>query len=275
MDLQNHNFTKMKTIFLVFCCLTLTSFSIKNEISPYPDNSLYPKQYQEYGMPKPEELWNGSEYKRAIKVIKGFYNVDKWSLPRKNSQYSGSLFTRMTNMDNFKIITDKSEPLQERLQEHDEIINSLNQFLNLYFEPNEKEQRFGEEVLSLIVTSAKSTEYSITVVKELQSMMSSRNIRNSELDLMHDKLIASVAKTIEEYFNIIQTDYNQYNQKDIEFFSKEITMWSLDVMNYLNDNQLNLLITQVAAISENHTYNQVQKDFQNLLKILKKLKQQD
>lgn len=264
----------MKSIFLLFLCLTTTTTITENSVVPYPDNSLYSEQYQELGMPKPEELWNGSEYKRAVKVVKKFYNVDKWSLPRKNSEYSGDLFARMTNMENFEIIVDKSESIQERLREHDEIINSLNQFLNLYYEPNEKEQRFGAEVLSLLVVSAKSTEYSIDVIKELQTMMSGRNRRNSELDLMHDKLIASVAKTMEEHFNIIDKDYKQYNQADIELFSKAITTWSLDMMHYLNDTQLTTIITQVNHISENHVYNQVQKDFKAILKDLKKLQQQ-
>lgn len=260
----------MKTVCLLFLCWTATIPFSKNNIVPYPDNSLYPEQYQEYGMPKPEELWNGSEYRRAVKVVKGFYKVDKWSLPRKDSEYSGSLFARITNMENFEIITDKSASLQERLREHDEIINSLNQFLKLYYEPNEKEQRFGAEVLALFTTSAKSTEYSIDVVKELQTMMSSRNQRNGELDLMHDKLIAGVTKTIEEHFNIINKDYERYNQEDIEQFSKEITAWSLDMTTYLNDTQLTTIMTRVNDIAENHIYNRVQKDFKALSKDLKK-----
>lgn len=263
----------MKTIFLLFISLLFTQKVNIEDVEPYPDNSLYPEQYQEYGMPKPEELWNGSEYKRAIKVIKGFYNVDKWSLPRKDSEYSGDLFERMTNMENFEIILDKSESLQERLREHDEIINSVNQFLNLYYEPNEKKQRFGTEVLSLLIVSAKSTEYSIDIIKELQTMMSGRNMRNSDLDLMHDKLIAGVEKTMEEHFRIINNDVNQYSQKDIEQFSAEITTWMYDVIKYLNQTQLTNIITQVNNISERHIYNSVQKDFKSILKALKKLQQ--
>ncbi|MFK7949582.1 MAG: hypothetical protein AB8G11_18465 [Saprospiraceae bacterium] len=265
----------MKTIFLLFFSLTITTSITENTVLPYPDNSLYPEQYQELGMPKPEKIWNGSEYKRAVKAIKKFYNIDKWSLPRKNSDYSKILFERMTNIENFEIITDKSESLQERLREHDEILNGLNQFLNLYYEPNEKEQRFGAEVLSLLAVSAKSTEYSIEIINELQTMMSGRNMRNSDLDLMHDKLIAGVETTMEDYFNIINNDYKQYNQKDIEEFSTEITTWMVDVINYLNETQLTNIITQVTDISEKHTYNSVQKNFKSILKTLKKLQQQE
>lgn len=265
----------MKTIFLLFFSLIITRSTTVSDVQPYPDNSLYPEQYQEYGMPNPEKIWNGSEYKRAIKVIKGFYNVDKWSLPRKGSEYSGTLFERIINMENFEIIVDESESLQERLREHDEILNSVNQFLNLYYEPSEKEQRFGVEVLTLLTISAKSTEYSINIIKEVQTMMSGRNMRNSDLDLMHDKLIAGVATTIEEHFDIINKDYKQYAQKDIELFSHDITKWILDVIGYLNETQLTNIINQTQDISENHIYKNIQNDFKKLLKVLKKLENQE
>lgn len=265
----------MKTVFLLFFCLTATILSNENEIQPYPDNSLYPEQYQELGMPKPEVVWNGTAYKSAAKVIKKFYSVDKWSLPRKDSDYSGKLFERMINIENFEVIADKSESLQERLREHDEIINGINQFLNFYYEPNEQEQRFGAEFLAVLATSAKSTEYSINIIKEVQTMMSGRNRRNSDLDLMHDKLIAGVETSMEEYFNIISKNYQQYNQKDIEQFSEEITTWMYNMIHYLSQTQLKNIINQANSISEQHIYNDVQKNFKSILKALKKLEQQE
>ena len=86
----------MKSLIALFTLFITTSYVINtDEVLPYPDNSLHVEQYQLLGMPSPDEVWNAAEYKRAVKVIKGFYNIDKWSIPRKNSDYSGDLFEKI------------------------------------------------------------------------------------------------------------------------------------------------------------------------------------
>ncbi len=264
----------MKIVFLLYWSLLVVASNAQVIIEPYPDNSLYPEQYQSFGMPKSNELWNAAEYKRARKVIKGFYDIDKWSLPRKNSQYSGSLFERMVSIDNLEIINNQSEPIQKRLEEHDEIINSTNILLNLYYERSATEQRFGAEVLTILVFSAKSTNYSIDIIKELQALMISRSQSNKNLDLVHDNMVLGIIKTIEERLKLIEVEYFNYNQIDIEYFSTEISIWIPSVIEHINPHQLNSILSQVKQIAANHPYPNVQNDFKVLQKTLKKGSQQ-
>lgn len=256
----------MKSIFslIVGLIFTVPSTTSINEVVPYPDNSLYVEQYQQIGMPSPEEVWNAAEYKRAVKVIKSYYNVDKWSIPRKNSEYSGALFTRMTTIENFDVILDKSMPLQERLREHDELLHAINQFLNMYIEPNEPEQRFGTEGLILLAFSANTSKYSIEIINELQTMMSDRGMRNGDLDLMHDKLIAGVATSLEEYLDIIENDYLQYQSKDIETFTTEIKDWAISMKDYLSEEQTRTLTDELILIHQNHPNKTVKKTLKKL-----------
>lgn len=256
-------------ISLIIGLLWVNQFTVEINIVPYPDNSLYATQYQEFGMPLPDELWNASEYKRAVQVITGFYKVDKWSIPRKGSEYSGDLFERMIKLENFEIILDKSEPLQERLREHDELLRAVNQFLNMYMESNETEQRFGIEVLNLLNLSAHTTKYSIGVIKELQAIMSERGIRNSDLDLMHDKLIAGVGTSIEDNLILIEQDYKQYSAKDIEWFTVEIVDWALGMKEYLSENQVVELKNKISLIIDNHPNKNIRSSLKTLSKRLK------
>lgn len=238
----------------------------QTEVIPYPDNSLYVAQYQALGMPSPDELWNAAEYKRAVKVITGYYNIDKWSIPRKDSEYSGALFERMITLENFDIILDKSEMLQERLREHDELLKAVNRFLAMYVEPNESEQRFSIEALSLLSLSANTTKYSIGVLKDLQDVMSNRGIRNSDLDLMHDKLIKGVAASIEENLSIIENDYHQYRRQDIEWFTEVTSEWIVDMKQYVSDEQVIKIEGILTKMIETHS----NKKIQSRLKELKK-----
>ncbi len=261
----------MKSIAIIFIGLFLLNQSeeLTNDAIPYPDNSLYIEQYQELGIPSPNKVWNAAEYKRAVKVITGFYNVDKWSIPRKNSPYSGALFERMTQLENFKIISESSIPLQERLKEHDELLLSLGQLLNMYNEPQAVTQRFGIETLSFLVLSAQTTEYSISIVQELQKMMSGKGLKNSDLDLMHHKLISGISLTIEEHLLLIQTDYLQYQSKDMEWFTNEIIRWAMTVKSYLTEEQIHSLNKKLTILITEHPNSKIKNSFKKLQKNLK------
>jgi hypothetical protein len=236
----------MKSFIGVFVGLFLVGQNLPTyNIEPYPDNSLKVETYQELGMPMPEEDWAGSEYKRVSKVIKGYYNIDKWSIPRKNSDYSGALFEKIVDLNNFFIIIDKEVFIQERLEEHDALLRVVAQLLNMYYEPEAETQRFGAEVLDLLILSAQTSEYSVQLLQELKATMSERGMKNGELDLMTDKLTLGISSTIIELLKIIESDYYQYTTSDLEEFSTELHFWAKMMTAYLNETQKTEINNQI------------------------------
>jgi hypothetical protein len=228
----------MKSFIGIFVGLFLVGQSLPTyDIAPYPDNSLKVETYQELGMPIPDEDWSSPEYKRVVKVVKGYYNVDKWSIPRKNSEYSGALFEKIVDINNFFIIIDKEVFLQERLEEHDALLRSVAQLFHMYHEPEAETQRFGAEVLDLLILSAQTSEYSVQLLQELKAMMSEKGMRNGELDLATDKLKLGISATIIELIKVIQEDYYQYTTTDLEQFSTKLHYWSKSMTNYLDETQ--------------------------------------
>ncbi len=214
-------------------------------INPYPDNSLQVERYQELGMPTPDEDWSASEYKRVQKVIKGYYEVDKWSIPRKGSDYSGDLFEKIIDLNNFYIIIDKDVFIQERLEKHDALLRVVAQLLSMYHEPKSETQRFGAEVLDLLILSAQTSEYSVQLLQELKAMMSEKGMKNGELDLMTDKLKLGISATIIELLKVIEKDYYQYSTNDLEMFSTNLHYWSKSIIHYLNETQKTEIINQI------------------------------
>jgi hypothetical protein len=255
----------MKSFLVIFILILSNQATVKtDDVLPYPDNSLHVKQYQSLGMPEPEKVWNAAEYKRAVKVIKGYYDVDKWSIPRKNSDYSGALFERMTKIENFEIIADKTQNIQERLREHDELLRSVSQLMAMYIEQEEEMQRFGAEGLALRMLSVRTSIYSIGVLKDLQGLMSDRGQRNSDLDLMADKLMDGVAMTIEENLLIIEADYYQYQAKDLEWFTKELSNWSIEMKDYLTATRIVELNQKLEILIKNHPNINVRKTLKKM-----------
>lgn len=255
----------MKSLFAIVILILSNHTAINTDgVLPYPDNSLHVEQYQSLGMPSPEKVWNAAEYKRAVKVIKGYYDVDKWSIPRKNSEYSGALFERMTKVENFEIIADKTQNIQERLREHDELLHSVGQLMSMYIEQEEEMQRFGAEGLAFRILSARTSIYSISVLKDLQALMSDRGQRNSDLDLMANKLMDGVAMTIEENLFIIEADYYQYQAKDLQWFAKELSDWSVEVKDYLTEEKITELNKKLNILIKNHPNTNVRKTLKKM-----------
>jgi len=259
----------MKSFIGVFVGLFLVGQNLPTyNIEPYPDNSLKVETYRELGMPMPNEDWNASEYKRVTKVIKGYYDVDKWSIPRKGSEYSGDLFDKIVDLNNFFIIIDKDVFIQERLEEHDALMRSVAQLLNMYYEPEAETQRFGAEVLELMILSAQTSEYSVQLLQELKAMMSEKGVKNGELDLMTDKLTLGISVTIIELLKIIENDYYQYTTSDLEQFSTELQFWVKGMVHYLNEIQKAEINTQIEVSISAFENKIIRKELTVLKKVL-------
>ncbi|MFT6150169.1 MAG: hypothetical protein ACJAUH_002867, partial [Saprospiraceae bacterium] len=113
-------------------------------------------------------------------------------------------------------------------------------------------QRFGAEGLAFRILSAKTSVYSIDVLKDLQLMMSDRGQRNSDLDLMTNKLMNGIPATIEECLSVITGDYFQYQSKDLEWFAQELSNWSGEMKDYLSEAQIVILNKKLNLLKETH-----------------------
>ena len=118
-----------------------------HQVVPYPDNSLDTEQYRSLGIPATDAPWTASDYQIAFQILDQLYAEDKTALPRADSPYSGMLFARMTDLDNFRVANNPGRQLI-RLEHARALIERLRLY---YVEPTHAHERFGRETLRLLV----------------------------------------------------------------------------------------------------------------------------
>jgi len=70
-------------------------------ISPEADTSLALPVYRAAGVPELEHAWSARDYERCLSVFADLLRSGRSDLPRRGSQRSGALFTRLVAIDNF------------------------------------------------------------------------------------------------------------------------------------------------------------------------------
>ncbi|TFH27898.1 MAG: hypothetical protein E4H10_02315 [Bacteroidia bacterium] len=104
----------MKNFFLLILVLSISLNSCKRPNQT--DHSYTLEEYRELGMPDYDTVWNLENYETAFYVFKTLKYWKPLTLPAKDSEKSGLLFSRMVNIENLSFLKDDSLPLHEKAQ---------------------------------------------------------------------------------------------------------------------------------------------------------------
>ena len=118
-------------------------------LPPYPDNSPTISDWQEMDVKSVATPWSAATYTELYPLLDQLLALDKTTLPRADSPYSGALFDRLTVVDS--LIGTTEATWSERLLAYQRLRDRPERLLLLYFEPNRTTQRFGREVLRLFL----------------------------------------------------------------------------------------------------------------------------
>ncbi len=135
---------------------------------PYPDNSLFPDAYIQMRLASPDTSWNLESYRLAARWLTKLHSIDKFSLPRHKSPYSGSVFARMVNAENLMKLTNEDQTLEERYNDLAKMLEYAETILSLYYEPGEEIARFGEEELRCMVFLIEVLEETLSFMDRLE-----------------------------------------------------------------------------------------------------------
>lgn len=144
------------------------------ELRPPNDESLMLDEYIEGGMPTHDRLWNGEDMARAAKLLEEMVLRDAGELPRYQSQRSGEAFNRFTDDENLELYLDRSLPLQQRLPDALNYMQSSNQILKAYLAAfnehavgdSELVELMGAQLRTLVVMCSLVNEFLPTLDKD-------------------------------------------------------------------------------------------------------------
>lgn len=96
------------------------------------DKSLTLIDYIQAGMPAHDRSWSGADMTRAANILVAIARKDVGQLPRYQSQRSGEAFERLTADDNLGFYRNRSLPIEQRLPDALNYMESSNQIHKSY-----------------------------------------------------------------------------------------------------------------------------------------------
>lgn len=132
-------------LWILFLSLCLTSCKITKE----PDYSLSLEEYYKLGMPEQDHVWNMQDYSTAFYVLNTLKYSNPETLPVRESEKSGGLFSRMINMDNLAFLQDVTLPLNTKADQIKWFVNTLMELKVAYTDPRQTEQYYVRELIDI------------------------------------------------------------------------------------------------------------------------------
>jgi hypothetical protein len=218
----------LTTVFLVLHILPCHA----QQVASYPDNSFTVEEYIYLNIPAPDKTWDEADLKKFIKYMEKIQVEDKWSLPRKDSPYSGDLFSKMVDIANLSPIIDKSISIESRLKSIETHTAYSNFLIALYKEDNRKIEGFGREVLAALRYLVYTARNVRLLLDELKSELPENSAQNRDFKNMHNNSTEQLAHLMSIILLTFEKDAKRYDYSDLSNFAEDayqtiLGNWSL------------------------------------------------
>ncbi len=242
----------------------LITLSIDAQTIPYPDNSSATEQFIKWGVPEINQTWTADDFREAFKRLDYVYRLDKFALPRKDSEYSGDLFEHLVDLRHFKPLSNPAIELQERFVLLENLSFIPQKIRSYYAEPQLKTERFGREVLETILLEIQLSQRTLGLVEELRENLRKAGQTNSELTKVYIQAKEELAGVCASLLNIIRTQYGRFEETDIVWFANESADFIQPLLVKLSDKDQDSLLDEVDFMAKKHPNEQVRQVMRGL-----------
>lgn len=207
--------------YLIIVFLLLTVHAFGQEVIPYPDNSPPSEGFLEMGIPAIDQIWGEEEYKTAFIVLDQIYEIDKFSLPRMDSEFSGAIFKRLTALENFDFLNDQSINIGKRIIAFEHIKEFPARILLYYIENFEENERFGAEVLEGLFLAAYVYQAGMEVHAELELQLGER-ANQGQFRSGLERLQMAFNDRLGLVLQVFESDMHRYSERDVLTFANKL-----------------------------------------------------
>ena len=184
-------------ILLLGCWLPLRA----QPLPPYPDNSPTLTDWAHMRVPTDAPAWQAADYQQLTRILDQLLPLDKTSLPRADSPYSGPLFERLVSFP----LPDPTADLPTRLLAYERLKELPGRFLLYYYEPNRPVQRFGAEVLQLHLAEWAVRQYGLHLFSAARAAYPQPQIAQQ-----HRRELAAATLAVRALFHLLEVEHAQY-----------------------------------------------------------------
>ena len=217
---QNKN-GLMRTLLTVLSFFVIEQILSQQAQQVYPDNSPSVEDFQTMGVPHYNKIWTFQDYHTTIDILDQIYEADKYSLPRLESEFSGKLFDRMTNFENFDFLKNPEINLGKRIIEFEKMKDIPFRLTVYYIEDSEDFERFGAEVLECFLLESYVYSLGKDLYDELKLQLGDR-AENGNFKQGYDALNLTHINGIERLFHVLESDFERYDEFALNSFGNKL-----------------------------------------------------
>lgn len=230
----------------------------------YRDFSLSVKEYQEKGMPDPDSIWTGEDYRQAYVVLREISSTQPHSLPRKGSKKSGPYFKRLISQENIAFLDDDAISLKERAYRIQSFLLIQSDLDDLYTDIYRRNQYYHRELVDLYLFGLSVTQRMLDLSYQI-----------NESDDVEAIQIRSVFPTIQyTYLSMLsfilekQQNASVYGIKDLERLTDSVSNSILENRAWIPTDTRNSLKDQIQVVMDSVSSDHIEKKYHHLLEVL-------
>ena len=206
---------------LVWLCL-LPGSQAQYTASAYPDNSPALEDFRLMGIERTDTIWTAEDYQTAFQLLDEIYGVDKMSLPRHGSEYSGPLYDRLLSYENFAFLDDSEQDLGRRLIAYERGKDIPARLLLYYRESNQPEEGFDLEVLDALLLAFYVESQGIELYEELLTTLPPAAANTPRLIAAMERTQLRYSRALDRIMAVFLNDLNRYSKSALSHFVGEV-----------------------------------------------------
>ena len=252
----------MKNYFLLILVLTFFLSSCKRQNDT--DHSYTLEEYRGLGMPDYDTVWSLDNYETAFFVLKTLKYEKPFTLPVKDSEKSGPLFSRMVNIGNLSFLEDDSLPLYQKAQLIKWYFDIYPGLMDVYTSITMEQQYYIRELVDIDI-------FAVRISQEMLDLGNEINASDDPEDVDMQSDYPSIQKM---YLDILtrllakQQHTSLYPEETLELFSESLSSSVRRNMHWFDEDASERMKQSLLSVIDSTSSRKLINDYTELIESL-------
>jgi hypothetical protein len=253
----------MKRTCILFI-LILSIFSSSCKKPNVTDHSYALEEYRELGMPDYDTVWSFEDYDLAFYVLNTLKYTKFYTLPVKDSEKSGILFSRMVNLENLSFLEDETLPLHEKAQTIKWWLNIYDDLKFAYTDVTMKRQYYIRELADIDI-------FGVGLVQKMLDLGDKLNESEDPNDIVMQADLPAIQKLYEDLLTKViekQQHTSQYPERTLELLSDCLSNSVRRDMDRFDEDASEKIKQAMLTVIDSTSSRKIRKNYRALIEIL-------
>ena len=261
-ELPKYIFIKMKVTYLFAVAVVWMLASCNT--TEVKDYSLTLQEYQEMGVPNPNNAWDSDQIREANSVLGGMKWKKPYQLPRKDSEKSGLLFDRIVTLDNMTFLSIDTLKLHEKAYYALDFLTLMENWKETYTNPIWKNQYYQRELADININQVRITQIMVDIAEKIMvSEDPADKIMRQGVPSVKQNYVSSVINALHA-----QKEISEFLKSDLQRMTDSLSNSIERNSDWLDASSRNEIKKTVEAITDSTSLEYVKSRYEEIINVL-------